>query len=178
MLTFIIGTTKSGKTTLSHLIQKILQNSEIYEAGGWALQEYGSIPCAVLPDDPYYKQYVTGYSINKLLHDPQYSYKKFKHWYENSNTPHHIINGVRNPDDFILMSSNATKYLVVIIKDTKVYGGALETFENGLKVIEEYLLWKQTINPNIKVVYTTHDDVMSGNKSVTVDIVSSIVELS
>lgn len=150
MQIFVMGATKVGKTTAAKLIQQALAEQdylfELYEAGGWARQEFAKTQAAAnFQDelDPAFKNALTEFAMARLREEPMYSLDAYRRWRYLSESQNVIIAGVRNPDDFVCMlSTEADNVVVQLVSDQPAASGSLGVFEKGLGVIEAYLEWK------------------------------------
>ena len=70
-----------------------------------------------------------------------------------------LIVGVRNTDDFLQMLRKDNKNLIIFIKSQKQFEGSLELFEEGLKIIHDYLDWKKRLGNPIDVVEISEKDI-------------------
>lgn len=145
MQIFIIGTTKSGKSTLSDFFHQ--RGCFIYEAGSWVRQEFhAQNPQKFDEMSNEFKNQLTLFAMQKLQQDSLYSFKKYLEATSGISAPKIII-GVRNPDDFIHMLACDTQNKVIFLQDKFQFSGELAQFEEGIDVIIKYLEWKQRIVP-------------------------------
>lgn len=163
MQIFLLGKTKTGKTTLAHLILSKMAGVALYEAGAWARREFSEVSCEAVNElCPIYKSELTGYALGKLAQNPYYSLEQFERWKSTNTAPVVLVAGVRNPDDFIGMLRQDKSNIVIFIEEGKVQTQALETFETGLTVIRDYLDWKAANAQRIPVIRTTLEEILSG----------------
>lgn len=164
MQIFLMGKTKTGKTTISQLLKKEYSQSQIYEAGAWAREEFQLFYRENF--DEYsndFKNKLTEFALQKLRKDSLYSFKKYKEWKMNNKNQITLISGVRNPDDFIHMLEEDKNNIIIFIDTQKSFSGALELFEKGLTLIENYVLWKKELGVNIPIFNITDKDIEDKN---------------
>lgn len=153
MQIFLLGQTKTGKTTLANTICHILpeRNYLHYEAGYWAREEF---PMKTKDDEfsQTYRNSLTQYALQKLKNNPQYSYTKYNNWLTKHKERNIIISGVRNPDDLIMMMSLSNENRFIFINANTNFKGLINDFEKGLRVIKDYLSWKQSLFNNISIL--------------------------
>lgn len=158
MQLFILGKTKTGKTTLSNLFQK--EGYQIYEAGSWARKEFELINKGTKDEFSFeFKENLTNYALSKLKEDNYYSVKQYEKFLNLQKVDKKLIVGVRNPDDFIQMLSMDKENKVIFINSEKQFSGSLELFEEGLKIIKDYLDWKKRLGNSIEVIEITEKQV-------------------
>ncbi len=139
MQIFILGKSKSGKTTLS---QKFLtKQCVIYEAGAWARKEYSQQKNHLEELDSAYRLSLTNYALSQLQKDNQYSIKQYDMFLSQCQCDVKIIVGVRNPDDFIAMLDRDQDNKVIVVNQNRDHQESSE-FDEGLEVIERYVSWK------------------------------------
>lgn len=151
MQIFILGKTKSGKSTLASHLEKY--NFVSYEAGAWARKEFAQI--ASVSYDEYsaeYKDKLTAYAMSKLREDSYYSLKQYELFLKQYSNANSLIIGVRNPNDFIHMLRYADKNLVIVIHSEKQHNGKLALFEEGLDIILSYIHYKNKIETPIPLL--------------------------
>lgn len=144
MQIFILGKTKSGKSSLAAKLKTC--DFEIYEAGSWARNEFSKINKDVSDEmSIIFKNNLTNYALSILKTNPLYSFEKYIEFRNNNkNLKNIVISGVRNPDDFIRMIEQDDNNLVLFLKSSKEYeNGDLTNFEDGISVIKAYIQWKQ-----------------------------------
>lgn len=157
MQVFILGKTKTGKSTLAKIVKEF--NYTIYEAGSWAREEFSTINTGSTDEfSQEFKENLTQYALSKLKEDSYYSVKKYEKFIK-ENEGKKLIVGVRNPDDFLQMLRKADKNLVIFIQSQKQFEGSLELFEEGLKIIHDYLDWKKRLGNPIDVVEISEEDI-------------------
>lgn len=150
MQVFVIGPTKSGKSTLAKIVQH--HGYTIYEAGSWARNEFAQINTG--PTDEFssvFKDNLTAYALNVLQRNPYYSVQQYEQFLQ-THTGNTVVVGVRNPDDFIHMLRLDPHNKVIVIDSDKQSIGTLGMFENGLNIIEQYLAWKNSVGTSIDVL--------------------------
>ena len=153
MQIFVLGKTKTGKTTLSKQLQTLLK-PQIYEAGSWARQEF----IAAFPEKQgnefsnEFKNDLTQYALDKLKANPYHSVQKYEAWKKTHRGLVTVIIGVRNPDDFLSMLRLDSDNRIIFIESEKVFHGQLELFEKGLNIIRDYLDWKNQLGYIFKEV--------------------------
>lgn len=158
MQVFILGKTKSGKSTLANICQE--QGYVIYEAGSWARKEFDVINLASCDEfSSEYKENLTNYALNKLKEDNYYSVKKYESFLLENTCDKKLIVGVRNPDDFLNMLRLDQDNKVIFITSKKKHQGSLELFEQGLKIIQDYLDWRKILGNEITTIEITENQV-------------------
>lgn len=161
MQVFILGKTKTGKSTLAKIVEEF--NYTIYEAGAWARQEFSKINTGSTDEfSVEFKENLTQYALNKLKEDSYYSVKKYEEFLT-KNKEKKLIVGVRNPDDFLQMLRKDEKNLVIFINSNKQFEGSLELFEEGLKIIKDYLEWKEKLGNPIETINISEKDIHDEN---------------
>jgi hypothetical protein len=164
MQIFILGPTKSGKSTLAKVFKE--KQYHIYEAGSWARTEYNKIyPQYQDEFSVEFKESLTKFALDKLQQNPLYSFQQYLTSCAKI-TSTKVIVGVRNPDDFINMFLQDSQNKVIFIDSQKVSHGTLGTFEKGLHVIEEYVKWKMDMS-NILVTHIHEQDINNHLKILT-----------
>jgi len=170
MQIFVLGKTKTGKSTLSQILQ---QNKDIpiYEAGAWARQEF-SLRDSRIQDEfsPQFKEDLTQYALDILAHNPHHSFEQYQKWKSKNHCPNVIISGVRNPDDFFNMTQLDSNNLVIFITSNKQFEGSLEFFEQGLEIIKNYIRWKNKIHPFFNVIEISEQDIANNSESLTLNL--------
>lgn len=150
MQVFVIGPTKSGKSTLAKIVQH--HGYTIYEAGAWARNEFAQINTGPTDEfSPIFKDNLTAYALTTLSHNPYYSVEQYEQFLA-THTGNTVVVGVRNPDDFIHMLRLDHHNKVIVIDSDKQSSGQLGVFEGGLKIIEDYLAWKNSVGAHIEVL--------------------------
>lgn len=156
---FILGKTKSGKSTLANICQE--QGYTIYEAGSWARQEFDVINTGSKDEfSSEFKENLTNYALDKLKTDCYYSLKKYEQFVVENVCEKKLIVGVRNPDDFLNMLRMDKENKVIFIHSKKSYEGSLELFEQGLKIIKDYLDWRKLLGNEIVTIELTEQQVL------------------
>ncbi len=133
MKIFIIGATKSGKTTTAKtLVAKLGFN--FISASEWARENF--VPTNInLPTDTYAKE-ITEWSKELLKEDPD---KCFKYIKKNHNLNKNcVIDGIRNPTDFIKLFDPKFDRVLFIEHHAHLI---TSDFESGIFVIDEHLKW-------------------------------------
>lgn len=150
MQIFLLGKTKTGKTTLSNQIISLIgeNNINVYEAGSWARREFKALYGEQDDFSQDFHENLTQYALTKLKSDPLYSFKQFLEWNKINTHQNTLIVGVRNPDDFIQMSLQSVKNKVIFLDIESNFQGTTSTFEKGLNIIKDYISWKQEMNDN------------------------------
>ena len=139
MQIFILGKSKSGKTTLS---QKFLaKQCAIYEAGAWARKEYSQLKNHVKETDKAYREKLTEYALSQLQKDNQYSIKQYDLFLKQCQNNIKVIVGIRNPEDFIEILKRDKDNKIIWVDHNKENQESSE-FDEGLDVIEKYVSWK------------------------------------
>lgn len=157
MQVFILGKTKTGKSTLAKIVKEF--NYTIYEAGSWAREEFSKINTGEKDEfSAEFKENLTQYALSKLKEDSYYSLKKYEKFLLNG-VDRKLIVGVRNPDDFLHMLRKDEKNLVIFIKSKRQFDGALELFEEGLKIIKDYIDWKERLGNPINLIEIDESDI-------------------
>lgn len=151
MQLFILGKTKSGKSTLASHLEKY--NFITYEAGSWARKEFAQ-QCNVAYDEfsPEYKEQLTAFAMNKLKDDAYYSIKQYESFIQANDTANKLIVGVRNPNDFIHMLRYDSQNVVIFINSHQQHTGSLALFEEGLDIILQYIHFKNKIEQPIPFI--------------------------
>ena len=158
MQVFIIGATKSGKSTLARMIQE--KGISIYEAGSWVREEFHAQhpePHDEMSND--FKNALTQFAKNKLKDNNLYSFQKYQEKTQNIAGNLAII-GVRNPDDFIHMIEQSKDNRVIFLTNRFDFTGELADFETGIDVIKAYIQWKKAIM-NIPTIEISLSDINS-----------------
>lgn len=156
MQVFVLGRTKTGKSTLAKLVKEF--GYTVYEAGSWAREEFSKINKGSTDEfSQEFKENLTHYALSKLREDSYYSVKQYEKFIQ-ENEGKRVIVGVRNPDDFLHMLRSDAKNLVIFIKSQKQFEGSLGLFEEGLKLIQDYLNWRQRLGNPIEVVEILEED--------------------
>lgn len=139
---FIIGYTKVGKSTLSNILQKKLEND--FKCKYISASEYFKQYFPNPPSDPKeHKKYVneiTEFSLKKLQKDPfcnaKYLKKKIK---KIKDTDIIILDGIRNPNDFNKLF-NIKRDIVIFLKHKDI--SASTYFEEfGVKAIKKKIIF-------------------------------------
>lgn len=158
MNVFILGRTKTGKSTLAKALLKSLETAKVdcalYEAGAWARKGFAKTEEAMKFNDeldPAFKEALTAYAKQMLTRDTQHSFKAYQSWCKESGAEIQVIVGVRSPDDFVAMVQSSTSNFIVRLADGAEQRGSLGVMETGLAVIDNYVTWKLSMgHPNIK----------------------------
>ena len=159
MQVFILGKTKSGKSTLAHICEQ--HGYTTYEAGSWARKEFELINTGSRDEfSVEFKENLTNYALGKLKEDNYYSVKKYESFLTEKNVDKKLIVGVRNPDDFLQMLRMDKDNKVIFITSEKQFTGSLELFEEGLKIIKDYLNWKAKLGNPMEVIEMTEKQVL------------------
>lgn len=158
MQLFILGKTKSGKSTLARTMDALGFN--IYEAGAWARREFKEqYPDLELDEmSPVFKERLTRFAQDKLKQNPYYSLEQYEHYKLNHLYTNTAVVGVRNPDDFINMLRMDKENKIIFIQSDKQHTGSLVQFESGLDVIQRYLEWRETNGMPISVLFVYETD--------------------
>lgn len=143
MKIFIIGTTNSGKSTLAKYISNIL-NAPIISAGAWMKKNYYQ---AVEETKENYTKMLTRTSMGFLQKNPNFFLEKIQDEVQkNIYSSVIIIEGIRNPRDFIhLFNPNEDVVILVnsVINEIKEY----PEFEiKGLEIIDELIKYFKLIS--------------------------------
>lgn len=167
MQIFILGKTKSGKSTLAHICKE--NDFTIYEAGAWARKEFDTLNTGSKDEfSVEFKENLTNYALGKLKEDSYYSVKKYEEFLKdlknltglkNIHNEKKLIVGVRNPDDFLQMLRMDKNNKVIFIKSKKQFTGSLELFEEGLEIIKQYLDWRLKLGNAIDVIEINEEDI-------------------
>lgn len=157
MQIFLLGKTKTGKTTLSNQIISLIgeNNINVYEAGSWARSEFKAIYGEQDDFSQEFHEKLTQYALSKLKEDPLYSFKQFLEWNKTNTNTNTLIIGVRNPDDFIQISLQSNNNKVIFLDIESNFQGSTSTFEKGLNIIKDYIFWKQEMNNDISFLEIT-----------------------
>lgn len=159
MQVFILGKTKSGKSTLANICQE--QGYIIYEAGSWARKEFDLINTGSHDEfSSEFKENLTAYALTKLKEDSYYSVKKYEQFLLENKHDKKLIVGVRNPDDFLNMLRMDKLNKVIFINTEKSYEGSLELFEQGLQIIKDYLNWRKRLGNEIDMIEMNEQQVL------------------
>lgn len=151
MQVFILGKTKSGKSTLANICKQ--EGYVIYEAGNWARKEFELVNTGATDEfSTDFKENLTCYAIGKLKEDSYYSVKQYEKFLNAQKVDKKLIVGVRNPDDFLQMLRMDKENKVIFITSEKQFSGSLELFEEGLKIIKNYIDWKEKLGNPIDVI--------------------------
>lgn len=144
MQVFVIGKTKSGKSSLAHWLQEA--GFSIYEAGAWARREFAQVNTGSSEEESYeFKENLTQFAMSKLKEDPNYSLKNYERFrqYNNEKCIKLAIAGVRNPYDFKnMVECDSDNRVIFIDSEQKMLNGAVENFEKGIVNIREICLEK------------------------------------
>lgn len=159
---FILGKTKTGKSTIANLIKS--KGFVTYEAGSWARQEFASLHPG--PTDEFssqFKEHLTQYALSKLKADPYYSVRQYEAFIKKNPGDNYLIVGVRNPDDFLHMIRGSQKVCVIFIDSDKRFNGTLEVFEEGLDLIDQYLSWRAKLGYAIDTLHIPEADLLTSD---------------
>lgn len=138
---FIIGSTKSGKTTLA----KTIAESNHIEAS-YDLKE--KFPIKSYEDKSDYVCRITQEAINILKEDPDYFYNHIKSKIVNDKL--NVISGVRNINDFIkLFNIETDKVLLLNCSPFTLFE------EYGLNAIVDYIKFNEYINHK-QIIFNEH----------------------
>lgn len=144
MQIFVIGKTKSGKSSLAKELESV--GYKTYEAGSWAREEFSKVNKGSSEElSVEFKENLTSYAMSKLANDFLYSFKKYEEFRKKEDCSRLVISGVRNPDDFIRMLGCDTENIVLFINSSQKHSGSLEEFEEGIGVIMSYLKWRKSV---------------------------------
>lgn len=136
MKIFIIGSSNTGKTTLANNLSikycllhlkasKVIRDSFYYKE-----KDFES-------SDAFIKA-ITIYSLDELQKSPDLIIDNIKEVLAQNKKRNCIIEGIRNPRDFFsLFDINEDK--IILLKNKKSLKKT--TFEKGIDIIENYLLW-------------------------------------
>lgn len=132
MKIFVLGTSYSGKTPVAERLGSSLQ-LPVYSAGEWARRGFGR-QCATMDE---YVKHITEWSLARLQKD-------FRAGLDFLQTEHDlsrpcVIEGERNPHDFIHLFQPAQDFVVSLIHSHNPL--ARTSYELGLDVIWAYLAW-------------------------------------
>lgn len=138
---FIIGSTKSGKTTIA----KTIADSNHIEASHDLKEKF---PIKLYEDKGEYVCRITQEAINILKDDPDYFYNNIKSKIVNDKL--NVISGVRNINDFIKLFNIETDKVVVLDMNP------FTLFEDyGLSAIYYYLRFNEYINQK-QIIFNEH----------------------
>lgn len=161
MQLFIIGYTKTGKSTLARMCAKA--GYSVYEAGAWARREYASLHPGDHDDMcPAYKNALAAHAMKVLSRDPMHSMVEYGKFMMEGHDKRLIV-GVRNPGDFIHMLSRDAVNRVIFITRDGPHGGNLGLMEQGVDIIHSIVMWMQKIGQPLPSMTLADADVLSGN---------------
>lgn len=151
MILFIIGATKTGKSSLSRLLQSLIPTTpHHYEAGSWARIAFDSAhPGPHDEHDPLFKDRLTAFALDELRANPLRSVEHYRTWRQ-SHPGSLIISGVRNPEDFVhftALEQTSPIRILFLTSQTFSCGPTLSLFEQGIPIIRSYVHWKNSIAP-------------------------------
>lgn len=134
MNVFIIGTSRTGKSTLSEIFfdsgYNVIKASEYFRKSFKYTEDY-------FKDSNEFIHAITEFSKKELQKNPYVNIDYIKNNF--SFLDKNVIEGIRNPIDFSSLF-NASEDIVIILK--KVGGNISSTdFEEGIDIIENYMKW-------------------------------------
>lgn len=174
MQIFILGKTKSGKSTLAQIFEK--HDYVTYEAGAWAREEFDQINSGSNEEfSSEFKENLTNYALGKLKEDCYYSVKKYEKFLTTTDKKNKVIIGVRNPDDFLQMLRMDKENVVVFINSKNKLSGSLELFEEGLNIIKEYIDWRKKLGNPIEFIEIDEKDIT--NRQLVIKLLGNKFEL-
>lgn len=133
MKIFVIGATKSGKTTTAKtLVQKLGCN--FISASEWARDNF--LPSEINPSVENYTKEITEWSRKHLKDDPDRCIKYIKK--NNNLNKNCVIDGIRSPSDFIKLFDPKEDRVFFIDHDAHQI---VNDFESGIYVIDEHMKW-------------------------------------
>ncbi len=127
---FIIGASGSGKTTLTNLFYY----RDKISASGWIESKFPEEYKNRLNDKS--RKDITKKSLDSLKEDPNICINYIRN--HNLNYNDFIIDGIRNPRDFISLF-DCNKDTVIFLR--RLATPAANSFETGIYVIENYINW-------------------------------------
>lgn len=137
---WVLGHTKSGKSTHALKLTQAHPSAVVYEAGAWARKLYeqktGVAVTSTNDSDPALRAQMTAFAMEALSLNANVSVEAFESWNASQDTTIRILTGIRNPYDFFHILSSTPKdiHQFEILKGT-----AQDTFEKGVDVIVGYL---------------------------------------
>lgn len=138
---WVLGHTKSGKSTRALALRERYPDAVVYEAGAWARKLYEEVtgtPVTSFNDsDPELRARMTELAMEALAENPRRSVEAFAEWHAKQSASVAILVGIRNPYDFfsiLCMLPEAEHHCELLV------GTAQDTFEKGVDVIAEYLV--------------------------------------
>jgi hypothetical protein len=129
---FLVGRTKSGKTTIAARLATDLGLTHV-AASAWAREGFGEVGSG---ED--FTRRITAWSLAKLHEDPDVCVRFVRARHELARGGH-VIEGVRNPRDLVLLH-DPTHDAIAWIDSARV-PAAVTPFERGVEIICAYAAW-------------------------------------
>ena len=135
MKVFIIGATKSGKTTLAEKLSKKYDFKHIKASA--LIRDIFPKNESDFKSKQEFTEAITKFSLDINRKDP-YIVSRYL-WTSNNLDQNCIIEGIRNPNDFFELFDIANDKVILLkhensdLKETE--------FEKGIEIIKDYLLW-------------------------------------
>ena len=144
---FVVGTSGTGKTTFSNELAKMF-DLEAVSASRWTTK-FG-----YKKTDPDYRTKVTEATKTALVDDPYVCINDLSLTIESRDSHSFIIEGIRNPFDFMNLFSPERDY-VIFLKPNDVKSVANNTLDDGVKHILSNVYWMIDANiVSIEQVFT------------------------
>lgn len=144
---FLIGSTKVGKTTLAWTICFETSGIDLVpvQASKWIKEQYNETN---FPSYSEYVAFLTKKSREFLTDDPDCAIKRIKQSF-NGNGGGCLIEGVRNPRDFMHLFDYRKDLVVFLSRDGMEI---INEFEEGIEVIKQYVKWlEKNFNGNFSM---------------------------
>lgn len=134
---FIIGKTKSAKTSFAEWVVSNYPEYDLISASGWIKSQFPP----TTSDYAAYVQFLSTESERQLSHDPDKCIKYVSSKMQEVFGGMWVVEGVRNPRDFCHMFDYRHDFVFFIENPSHEFGGA---FDDGVSVIQEYVQWLST----------------------------------
>lgn len=130
---FVLGPSKSGKTTFAKCFPKLKH----IEASTPYRKAFEQERPEISTDSPLWRDEITKFGIHKKLAMPDFCINYVKGEIEKTRFESQIISGIRNPRDFVSLFDYTMDYVVYLQPATTGYS----SFDSGLDVIRNYIDW-------------------------------------
>lgn len=167
MKIFIIGYSRSGKTTLAELMAKEL-GVKYCSASGWLHQMFDVMAlCAKDETKQEYIERLTALSLDTLQTDPDVCIRYVR------KSQATIIEGIRNPRDFLELFDPITD-VVIYCNRYDVQDAATNFEADGLSAIKQIFKFQQLIYPGLEMIYVNHSGPPDGLESELEEVLTKI----